>query len=78
MKMYVWRDALDKDMYSIGYRNERGNPVKVSYTAWGQLFTDGFHEIFGDNSDITDDLKVLKVGEVLCIEGMAKSVAVRP
>ena len=42
MQIYIWRNILDPDDFSIGVKLS-----KNGYTAWTNCFIDGINEIFG-------------------------------
>lgn len=60
MKIYIWRDALDGNMFSFGVQHKHG------YTAWGNCFIDGLRECFGE--DIHGRALLAKVGEAVAVE----------
>ena len=59
--IYIWRDALDENMFSFGIRN----PSSKKYTAWGNCFIDGVEECFGKH--ILKELKSMPIGRPLAV-----------
>ena len=60
--IYIWRDALDPNMFSFGVlRNDR-----ISYTAWGNCFVDGLSECFG--TDVSEEVQAAPVGKPVAVK----------
>ena len=58
--IYIWRDALDPNMFSFGVLRPNG-----SYTAWGNCFVDGLSECFG--VDVSEAVMAAHVGKPVAV-----------
>ncbi|QDV86969.1 hypothetical protein [Planctomycetes bacterium TBK1r] len=47
MRLWAWKDTLDKDAVSLGVRIPPGNGHPERFSAWCQIHIDGIGEIFG-------------------------------
>ena len=60
--IYIWRDALDPNMFSFGVlRKDR-----ISYTAWGNCFVDGLSECFG--TEVSEEVQAAPVGKPVAVK----------